>query len=101
MALGGCLGDLVCPFSATETAAVMRSGVGRSPSQFYTRCIKDPNLIPLLVTAGVEFGALRVRTAPRSVRQAKPFEHLLDNLHVQGLEGSAKAGKFNLQVEPL
>ena len=39
----------------------MRSGVGRSPSQFYTRCIKDPNLIPLLVTAGVEFGALRVR----------------------------------------
>ena len=68
----------MCPLCPTETAAVMRSGVGRSPSQFYTRCIKDPNLIPLLVTAGVEFGALRVRTASCLLPAGQnPFDHLL------------------------
>lgn len=27
---------------------------------FFTKCIGDPHLIPLLVTAGVEFGAVKV-----------------------------------------
>ena len=73
----------------------MRSGVGRSPSQFYTRCIKDPNLIPLLVTAGVEFGALRVGAAPCCCRQADPIEHLLETLNVLGSASPAHAGKLN------
>ncbi len=45
--------------SAERTAALQRAHRS-APPHFVTKRVADPNMIPMLVAAGVEFGAVKV-----------------------------------------
>lgn len=55
-------GGNVAGMSAERTAALQRAQKN-SPPHFVTKRVADPNMIPMLVAAGVEFGAVKVCTA--------------------------------------
>jgi cell division protease FtsH len=54
--------------STSETATVTARGRSRLPRQFYTRHIPDSQLIPRMMTAGVEFGTVRASMKAAMVR---------------------------------
>ncbi|KAH7621267.1 hypothetical protein Ndes2526B_g03608 [Nannochloris sp. 'desiccata'] len=54
--------------AAPETATVTTRGRSRLPRQFYTRHIPDPQLIPRMMGAGVEFGTVRASVKAAMVR---------------------------------
>jgi cell division protease FtsH len=54
--------------STSETATVTLRGRSRLPRQFYTRHIPDPQLIPRMMGAGVEFGTVRASMKAAMVR---------------------------------
>ena len=47
--------------SAERAAALQRAQKNSAP-HFVTKRVADPNMIPMLVAAGVEFGAVKVRS---------------------------------------
>ena len=64
--LGWC-GVLLCvtisPSTAgmsAERAAALQGAQKNSPPHFVTKRVADPNMIPMLIAAGVEFGAVKV-----------------------------------------
>lgn len=54
--------------TASATATVTMSGRSRTPRQFYTRHIPDPQLVPTLMAAGVEFGSVRASVKAAMLR---------------------------------
>ena len=45
---------------SAERAAALQRAQKSSPPHFVTKRVSDPNMIPMLVAAGVEFGAVKV-----------------------------------------
>ena len=45
---------------SAERAAALQRAQKNSPPHFVTKRVADPNMIPMLVAAGVEFGAVKV-----------------------------------------
>lgn len=45
---------------SAERAAALQQAHKSAPPHFVTKRVADPNMIPMLVAAGVEFGAVKV-----------------------------------------
>ena len=45
---------------SAERAAALQRAHKSAPPHFVTKRVADPNMIPMLVAAGVEFGAVKV-----------------------------------------
>jgi hypothetical protein len=46
--------------TTADGARSWENGRVRGSHEYVTKCIDDPNLIPVLIAAGVEFGAVKV-----------------------------------------
>ena len=54
--------------SAASEAAAQAAQMVPPSTTFYTKRVADPNLVPLLLSKGVQFGAVRVRPLPLCAR---------------------------------
>ncbi len=52
--------SMACAGMSAERTAALQRAQKNSPPHFVTKRVADPNMIPMLVAAGVEFGAVKV-----------------------------------------
>ena len=60
---------------SAERIAALQRAQKNSPPHFVTKRVADPNMIPMLVAAGVEFGAVKVRACGRSLTTSNCMHH--------------------------
>ena len=83
----------VCGKAGAERAAALQRAArsGNAP-QFFTKRVSDPNMIPMLVAAGVEFGAVKVHLS--HLNHVKNMLELINPCH--DVNGRFLALKVNL-----